>query len=139
MDFQHTVTVDLPYDEAVARVRGELAKQGFGIITEIDLQATLRTKIGVEVEPHVILGACNPTLAYEALQIDPRVAVLLPCNVTVSVTGGQTHIRVMDPQVMTAFEGTETLKPIADDASDRLRAVLDAVAKDEPHRGDRRV
>ena len=128
MDFQHTITVDLAYDEAVARVRDELAQQGFGIITEIDLAATLRAKIGVEVEPQVILGACNPTLAHEALRIDPRVAVLLPCNVTVSVSGGQTHVRVMDPQVMTAFDGTEALKPVADDASRRLGAVLDALA-----------
>jgi uncharacterized protein (DUF302 family) len=128
MDFQHTVTVDLTYDEAVARVRAELAKQGFGIITEIDLQATLRAKIGVEVEPHVVLGACNPSLAHQALLIDPRVAVLLPCNVTVSTAGGKTHVRVMDPHVMTAFEGTEALKHVADDASGRLRAVLDAVA-----------
>jgi uncharacterized protein (DUF302 family) len=127
MDFQHTVTVDLPYDEAVTRVRTELAKQGFGVITEIDLKATLHTKLGVDIEPHVILGACNPGLAYQALRIDPRVAVLLPCNVTVSAAGERTLVRVMDPQVMTAFEGTEALAQVADDASRRLRAVLDAL------------
>jgi uncharacterized protein (DUF302 family) len=127
MDFQHTVTVDLPYDEAVTRVRSELAKQGFGVITEIDLKATLHAKIGVDIEPHVILGACNPTLAARALSLDPRVAVLLPCNVTVSVAGGQTLVRVMDPQVMTAFDGTAALAEVADDASRRLRAVLDAL------------
>ncbi|MGF7233613.1 MAG: DUF302 domain-containing protein, partial [Frankia sp.] len=83
MDFHRSVVVDLPYGAAVSRVRDELAKQGFGVLTEIDLKATLQSKIGAEIAPQVILGVCNPTLAHRALQIDPRVAVLLPCNVTV--------------------------------------------------------
>jgi uncharacterized protein (DUF302 family) len=127
MDFQHSVTVDLPYDEVVARVRAELARQGFGIITEIDLKATLRAKIGVDIEPQVIFGACNPSLAYRAIQTDPRVAMLLPCNVTVSTQDGRTLVRAMDPRVMTAFDGTEALAEVAQDAGRRLRAALEAL------------
>lgn len=128
MDFQRGITVDLPFAEAVDRVRAELAEQGFGVISEIDIQATLRAKIGAETEPHLILGACNPTLAHRALQADPRVGVLLPCNVTVSTADGQTHIRIMDPMVMTAFEGTEALADVAQDAATRLDAVLGALS-----------
>ena len=76
-------TVDRPYEETVAAVRSALADQGFGVLTEIDLRATLRKKLDVEVAPQVILGACRPQLAYEALQLDPSIATVLPCNVVV--------------------------------------------------------
>ena len=88
----------LTFDEAVERARAALAEQGFGVLTEIDIQATLRKKLGVEREPYVILGACHPPSANKALEAVPAVGVFLPCNVTVSVEGGRTMIRAMNPQ-----------------------------------------
>lgn len=128
MDFQKSVTVALPYPEAVAAVRAALAEQGFGVITEIDMRATLHTKIGADIDPYVILGACNPTLAHQALQTDARVGVLLPCNVTVVQTDTGTRVSIMDPAVMTAFDGTDALAGVAAEAGTRLDAVLEALA-----------
>lgn len=128
MDFQRSVVSQLAYDEAVTAVRAALSAQGFGVVTEIDMRATLAKKIGVEIEPYLILGACAPALAHQALQIDHRVGVLLPCNVTVSERDGQTHVAIMDPRIMTTFTGTDALAPVADEAARRLNAVLDAVS-----------
>jgi len=80
MDYERSVTVDLPYAEAVARTREVLAEEGFGILTEIDVRATLKEKRGVDMEPYVILGACNPDLAHRALEVDRSIGVLLPCT-----------------------------------------------------------
>ena len=132
MDFHLSASTDLPYEEAVVQVRQALADHGFGVITEIDMRATLAAKTGDDIEPYLILGACSPELAEQALAVDPRVGVLLPCNVTVSTRDGRTHIGAMDPAVLTAFDGTEALAPIAREAAERLRAVLaDASASQE--------
>jgi uncharacterized protein (DUF302 family) len=128
MQYERHVTVDLPYPAAVTRVRQELAKQGFGVLTEIDVQATLRDKRGFEMEPYVILGACNPELAQRALEIDRSIGVLLPCNVVVSAAGAQSNVQAFDPLLMTAATGREELHPIAAEADQRLRAVLTALA-----------
>lgn len=128
MDFQKSVTTALPYADAVATVRAALTEQGFGVITEIDMQATLHTKIGADIDPYVILGACNPTLAHQALQTDPRVGVLLPCNVTVAQTDTGTRVSIMDPAVMTAFDSTDALAGVAAEAATRLDAVLATLA-----------
>ncbi|MDQ3104135.1 MAG: DUF302 domain-containing protein [Actinomycetota bacterium] len=127
MDYQRSITVNLPYAEAVARTRDALAEQGFGVLTEIDVQATLRDKRGLEVEPYVILGACNPDLAYQALEVDRSIGVLLPCNVVVSSRGEGSTVQILDPDMMASVTGLPDLRPIADEASRRLQVVLDTL------------
>lgn len=126
-------TVARPYAELVDAVRAGLAEQGFGVITEIDLAATLHAKLGVEVPPQIILGACRPQLAYEALQADPSVAAMLPCNVVVrSVDDASCVVEAFDPDTMTAVtgqpDGGGALAVVAADARVRLLGLLDALA-----------
>lgn len=122
------VTLDAPYDEVVERVRAALADQGFGVLTEIDVAATLRTELGVEVPPQVVLGACNPPLAHRGLQAEPDLGLLLPCNVVVRADeAGATRVTALDPQVMVGVTGRPELEAVAEDARARLRAVLDAL------------
>ncbi len=98
----------LPFGDAVAAARKALAERGFGVLTEIDIQATLRKKLDVEMEPYVILGACHPPSAYKAIGAAPSVGVFLPCNVTLSVEDGKTMVRAMNPQpVMEMLDNTE--------------------------------
>ena len=126
-DFTLTRTVDTGYDETVALTRDALASVGFGVLTEIDIAATLKVKLGVDVAPKVILGACRPQLAHRALTVDPRVAALLPCNVVVSADGAGALVEVMDPNVMPEFTGTAALSGVAADARDRLGRMLDGL------------
>jgi len=128
MEYQRSITVDQPYAEAVSRTREALAEQGFGILTEIDVQATMKSKLGVDVEAYVILGACNPELAYQALEVDRSIGVLLPCNVVVSAraSGGST-VAILDPQIMAEVTELPALQPVADEASRRLQGVLDTL------------
>ncbi|MEV0530979.1 DUF302 domain-containing protein [Kitasatospora sp. NPDC050463] len=128
MDYGIPVTLDLPFTEAVERVRAALAEQGFGVLTEIDVRATLRAKLGEEVEDYLILGACNPALAHRALQVDPRIGLLLPCNVVVRAADGRTVVEAMDPQMMVQVTGQPALEAVAGEAAGRLRAALDALA-----------
>ena len=122
-----TATLPRPYETAVADVRAALADQGFGVLTEIDLRATLAAKLGVEVAPQVILGACGPPLAHRALEIDPSVATMLPCNVVVrAVDEDTTVVEAFDPGAMTALAGDE-LTAVADEARTRLTAALAAL------------
>lgn len=127
MNYERSITVDLPYAEAVERTRAALAEQGFGVLSQIDVQATLREKRGVEMEPYVILGACNPDLASQALDIDRSIGVLLPCNVVVSARDGGSKIQILDPLIMAAVMGRDELQPIAQDAARRLQTVLDTL------------
>ena len=122
-------TIDLPYAEAVEAVRAALGEQGFGVLTEIDLAATLHAKIGVTVTPQVILGACRPQLAYEALQADPSIATVLPCNVVVrSIDEQTTMVEAFDPRIMTTLAGEGGgLAMVAADARERLQAMLAAL------------
>jgi uncharacterized protein (DUF302 family) len=127
MQYERSITVDLPYAEAVAKVKGLLGEQGFGVLSEIDVQATLQEKRNVEMEDYVILGACNPDLAHRALEVDRSIGVLLPCNVVVSADGDRSRVQILDPQTMSSITGLDDLQPVADEASDRLQAVLDAL------------
>lgn len=122
---QLETTVALPLEDAETRVRAALAEQGFGVLTEIDVAATLRAKIGVERPPLKILGACNPQFAHQALQIDPSVSLVLPCNVVLEPSDGGTRVAVVDPR---ALMDSSALAELADDAARRLRAALDALA-----------
>jgi uncharacterized protein (DUF302 family) len=127
MDYGITIRTSIPFAEAVASVREALKAQGFGVLTEIDVQATLRDKLGHDMEDYLILGACNPPLAHLALDADRKIGLLLPCNVVVRTTGGQTIIEALNPQVMVQVAGQPSLKPVADEAASRIMAALDAL------------
>src|SRR6266498_5061323 len=127
MDYGITIRMPAPFAEAAARVRDALRAQGFGVLTEIDVQATLRDKLGEEMEEYLILGACNPALAHRALAADRRIGLLLPCNVVVRAEAGETVIEAVDPQTMVAVTGQRSLQPVADEAAARLRTALDSL------------
>lgn len=120
-----SATTILPFVEAVERVRNELKADGFGVLCEIDVQATLREKLGEEIEPYLILGACNPPLAHQALEAEPELGVLLPCNVVVYERNGTTHISAIDAKRMLSIVGNDELTPIAADVRRRLAAVVE--------------
>jgi len=117
-----------PFAETVERVRAALGDQGFGVLTEIDVRATLRDKLGEEMEDYLILGACNPPLAHRALQLDRQVGLLLPCNVVVVRTdGAETVVEALDPQVIVSVSGQPALEPVAKEVPDRLAAALETL------------
>jgi uncharacterized protein (DUF302 family) len=120
MTFGTSVIVNLPFDDAVAATRDALAGQGFGIITEIDMQATMRTKLGAEYPPMLILGACNPRFAHDAMSVEPRVATLLPCNVVVRQHDDGVEVSTVDPQVLVQATGSAELEPLAQQLTDLL-------------------
>jgi uncharacterized protein (DUF302 family) len=122
-------TTTLPFDQAIVRVREELKKEGFGVLCEIDVQATLKEKLGVDGEPYTILGACNPPLAHDALEAEPELGVLLPCNVIVYEREGDTHISAIDAERMLSIIGNEQLAPIAADVKRRLGDVVARVGR----------
>jgi len=113
-----------PMNQTRERVEAALAEQGFGILTEIDVQATLREKLGIEREPYLILGACNPQLAHRALEADPSVGALLPCNVVLRAEDDRTRVEIMDPTAAMAIAEAAGLAAVADEARDRLRQVV---------------
>ncbi|MFE6617115.1 DUF302 domain-containing protein [Amycolatopsis sp. NPDC057786] len=128
MDYARTITLDLPYEKAVPTVKEAFQEQGFGMLTEIDVQATLKNKLDADMEPYVILGACNPQLAHRALDIDRQIGLLLPCNVVVRADGdNQTVVQALDPQVMVTVPELDQLQPIADEAGQRINTALDAL------------
>ncbi len=122
--------VPLPYPIAVASTREQLGREGFGVITEIDVSATLRQKLGVEFRPYIILGACNPTLAYEALSAERDIGLLLPCNVIVYAADepGQSVIAAMDPVTTMHATDNPKVQATALEVRLRLKRVLDALA-----------
>ncbi len=120
-----TGTLHQPYEAAVDAVRAALGEEGFGILTEIDLKATLKTKLDVDVAPQVILGACRPALAYEALTAEPSIAAVLPCNVVVrAVDEHTTVVEAFDPDAMMGLADNDALRTVAADAKQRLTAAL---------------
>ena len=124
MSYGTSITVDAPFAETVERVREELKSEGFGVLTEIDVTATLREKLGEHIEDYVILGACNPPLAHQALQTDRSIGLLLPCNVVVRAVQGGTMVEALDPQLMVGLSDEPQLQSVADDAAARLAQVL---------------
>lgn len=126
------VTVPLPYDRAVEAVRAALAAEGFGVLTEIDMRATLRKKLDVEFRPYVILGACNPPLAYQALTAERDIGLLLPCNVVVYAGDqpDQSVVAALDPEAMLGLTGRADIQLLATDVKARMRRVLAALAGD---------
>jgi uncharacterized protein (DUF302 family) len=125
-------TLARPYDDAVETVREALGEHGFGILTEIDLKATLKIKLDVEIAPQVILGACRPALAYEALSAEPSIAALLPCNVVVrALDENTTIVEAFDPDAMMGLAHNEALSAVAADANQRLTAALTSLDSSE--------
>jgi uncharacterized protein (DUF302 family) len=144
MSYTLSTTLARAYAETVAAVRDALTEQGFGVLTEIDLAATLKAKLDVDLAPQIILGACRPPLAYAALQADPSVAAMLPCNVVVrSLDQTTTVVEAFDPDAMTSFSQSDAVRSVAEDAKQRLTAALDALggataadATPDPHQED---
>jgi uncharacterized protein (DUF302 family) len=127
MPYGHTITLDLPFEEAIARVKEAFQAQGFGTLTEIDVQATLKQKLGQDTDPYVILGTCNPQLAHQALDVEPEIGLLLPCNVVVRRHAGTTLVHALDPRVMVQVPQRPELQPVADEADRRIQASLDSL------------
>lgn len=124
-----TATTELPFPDAVERVREELQSEGFGVLSEIDVQATLRAKLGVEQDEYLILGACNPRLAHQALSAEPDLGTLLPCNVVVYRADRTTHISAIDAERMLSIVGNGDLAPIAAQVRDKLSAVVERAGR----------
>ena len=127
--FTRRIELDADYDDAIARVKEALKEQGFGVLTEIDVRQTLKDKLDIDVEAQIILGACNPQLAHRALEIDPRVATLLPCNVVVRTEDDRTVVEALDPKIIADIPNNPALAPIAEEASQRIQAALDALGR----------
>lgn len=130
MSIALSTTVHLSFTAAVQATRDALKEQGFGVLTEIDVQATLQEKIGEDMEDYLILGACNPPLAHQALSVDRQIGLLLPCNVVVradTTHPGTTIVEAMDPEIMVQVTSNPGLKPVAEDAASRLRAAITAL------------
>ena len=123
--------VALPYERAVERVREELAKEGFGVLTEIDVKATLKKKLDVDFRPYVILGACNPPLAHRALSAERDIGLLLPCNVVVYAgdQAGKSVVAVLDPVEQLKLTGRSDIEPLAQDVRGRMQRVLQRVSQ----------
>ena len=119
-------TLDLPYEQVVDQVTAALKDQGFGVLTEIDVKATFKKKLDADFRRYVILGACNPNLAYQALQTEPDIGLLLPCNVIVyEHDDKQSTIAIVDPISMLGIVRNDELDPVADEARRRLQIVID--------------
>ncbi len=122
------VRVPLPYGETVERVKAALKEQGFGVLCEIDVKQTMKEKRGIDFRPYVILGACNPPLAERALQAEPDIGLLLPCNVVVYEDDGGSVVEAMDPVPVLGLVGNPALEPLAREVRQRLEAAITRVA-----------
>lgn len=127
------VNLPLAYEQAIPLVVEALKAEGFGVLTEIDVRATMKQKLDVDVQPYVILGACNPKLAYQGLQAEPELGLLLPCNVIVYDSGdGGSRVSVVDPLQMLGVVENPALQPVAEEANSRLRRVVAGLAEAVP-------
>ncbi len=125
-----TTSVRASFDEAVTRTREALAQQGFGVLTEIDMKATLKNKLNEDIENYVILGACNPPLAHRAVNVDRQIGLLLPCNVVVRTDPDDQNtvlVEAMNPQLLVDATGEAELKPVADEVTTKLQAAIDSI------------
>ncbi len=127
MQYGFSKTIDLTYEQALEKVTAELKKEGFGVLTTIDVKETLKQKINVDFKKYTILGACNPPIAHKALQTEEELGLLLPCNVIVYEKDGKTRVSIFDPMVMTWILENDQMKPIATEVQEKLQRVLAAV------------
>ncbi|MEN4473917.1 DUF302 domain-containing protein [Mycolicibacterium cosmeticum] len=126
-----STTLHASFDDAVERTRQALAEQGFGVLTEIDMKATLKTKLGEDMEDYLILGACNPPLAHRAVNIDRQIGLLLPCNVVVRADQHDPDtvlVEAMDPQLLVEVTDEPELRPVADEVTAKLQAAINSLA-----------
>jgi uncharacterized protein (DUF302 family) len=125
-----STTLHTSFDDAVRLTREALAEHGFGVLTEIDVKATMNAKLGAEMEDYVILGACNPPLAHQAINIDRQIGLLLPCNVVIRTdpnADGSVLVEAMDPQLLVDVTGEAELRVVADEVGTKLKAAIDAL------------
>ena len=127
MHYGFSKTVDLSFEDTINKVTEELKKEGFGILTTIDVKETLKNKIDVDFKKYTILGACNPTLAHKALQAEEEIGLLLPCNVIVYEKDSKSAVSVFDPSLMTKVVENENLNPIAEKVKEKLQRVFDSI------------
>ena len=128
MSYGFSKTVSLPYEQAIEKVTEELKKEGFGVLTTIDVRDTLKKKLDVDFNKYVILGACNPPFAHKALVAEEQIGLLLPCNVIVYEKNGRTIVAAFDPMTMAALVENEALKTIAEEVTARLRRVINSLS-----------
>ena len=124
MVYEEAIVLSEPFDDVLAAVKDAFAAEGFGTLTEIDIQSTLATKIGKQIDRYVVLGTCNPHLAGRAIDALPQIGVLLPCNVVVREAGGNVLVEAMDPGLMAKMTGLADIVPIAAEARDRVNGAL---------------
>lgn len=127
MNYGFSKTVDLSFEDTINKVTEELKKEGFGILTTIDIKETLKNKIDVDFKKYTILGACNPTLAHKALQAEEEIGLLLPCNVIVYEKEGKSAVSVFDPSLMSKVVENEKLDSIAEEVKEKLQRVFDSI------------
>lgn len=130
MNYGYKKEVALPFTEAIEKVKAELAKEGFGIITEVDVKATLKKKLNVDYGNYVILGACNPSFAYEALQTEKEIGLRLPCNTIIYEDADKTFVAVVLPTVVLGDTDNPVLARIGEMVEEKLKRVIDAVSTD---------
>jgi uncharacterized protein (DUF302 family) len=135
MNIAISTPVHASFDDAVARTREALAEQGFGVLTEIDVKATLKAKLGADMEDYLILGACNPPLAHRAVEANRQIGLLLPCNVVVRTDpdhAGTVLVEAMDPGLLVEVTGEPELRPVAEEVTGRLQAAIDSLKRGSP-------
>ncbi|MDD4867384.1 MAG: DUF302 domain-containing protein [Mycobacterium sp.] len=135
MDIAISTQLHTSFDDAVAKTRDALAQQGFGVLTEIDVKATLKAKLGEDMEDYLILGACNPPLAHRAVQAHPQIGLLLPCNVVVRADpkdSGAVLVEAMNPALMVEFTEEPMLRPVAEEVTAKLQAAIDSLKSGSP-------
>lgn len=122
--------VNLPYDEALTRIRASLAENGFGVLTEIDMKAKMKEKLGVDMRRYIILGACNPPLAHKAVELETDIGLLLPCNVIVYEEGaGKSVVAALDPASMVSMTGNPQLEQVATEARAKIVKAIEALGR----------
>ena len=126
--YYYSRTLSLPMEEAEARVTEALAEEGLGVLTKIDVKATLKQKLDVDFRPYTILGACNPAFAHQALELEDKIGTMLPCNVVVQAAGeGRVEVAAVDPVASMSAVENEQLTPVAEEVRERLRRVIDSL------------
>jgi uncharacterized protein (DUF302 family) len=135
MDIAISTALHTSFEDAVARTREALAEQGFGVLTEIDMKATLKSKLGADMEDYLILGACNPPLAHRAVDVNRQIGVLLPCNVVVRTDPDRATtvlVEAMNPGLLVEVTGEPELRPVAEEVTERLKAAIDSLKRGSP-------
>jgi len=125
MQYGFSKSTDLTYERAVEKVTEELKKEGFGVLTTIDVRETLKKKLDVDFKKYIILGACNPPFAHKALEAEEQIGLLLPCNVIVYENEGKSVVAAFDPMMMTKVLDNPKIQPIADEIQQRLKRVIE--------------